>query len=103
MCVALCTVATALWSCDEDETYADQKEKERKAIAGFLNRNLTLLDATAQVTDLWGNAGDDTLEGIYFRLLREKLEQADESTRADLTLAAKLSRQILQGREVELP
>ena len=30
MCVALCTVATALWSCDEDETYADQKEKERK-------------------------------------------------------------------------
>ena len=39
MCVALCTVATALWSCDEDETYADQKEKERKAIAGFLNRN----------------------------------------------------------------
>ena len=45
MCVALCTVATALWSCDEDETYADQKEKERKAIAGFLSRNLTLLDA----------------------------------------------------------
>ncbi|MEE1089047.1 MAG: DUF4827 family protein, partial [Bacteroidaceae bacterium] len=45
VCVALCTVATALWSCDEDETYADQKEKERKAIAGFLSRNLTLLDA----------------------------------------------------------
>ncbi|MDO5488962.1 MAG: DUF4827 domain-containing protein [Bacteroidaceae bacterium] len=45
MCLAFCAVAAALCSCDDDETYADQKEKERKAIAGFLNRNLILLDA----------------------------------------------------------
>lgn len=45
LCLALCAAATALWSCDDDETYADQKEKERKAIASFLNRDLKLLDA----------------------------------------------------------
>ena len=45
MCLAFCAVAAALCSCDDDETYADQKEKERKAIAAFLNRNLILLDA----------------------------------------------------------
>ena len=46
MCLAFCAVAAALGSCDDDETYADQKEKERKAIAGFLNRNLILLFTT---------------------------------------------------------
>ena len=65
--------------------------------------NLKLVDSTVQTTDLWKNAGDDTLEGIYFRLLREKANQADADTRADLELAAKLSRQILLGREVTLP
>ena len=38
-----------------------------------------------------------------YRMLRDAMEQADQHTREELELTAKLSRQILQGREVELP
>ncbi len=31
-------------SCDDEETYADQKEKERKAINNFLKRDVTIYD-----------------------------------------------------------
>ena len=37
------------------------------------------------------------------RLLRQQLEAADEETREKILLAAKLSRQILDGQEVALP
>lgn len=36
-------MGTALTSCNDDETYADQKEKERKAISAFLARDPLLL------------------------------------------------------------
>lgn len=65
--------------------------------------NLKLLDETVKQENLWKNAGKDTLEGIYFQLLRDAMDRADPKTREELELAAKLSRQILQGREVELP
>ena len=65
--------------------------------------NLKLLDETAKRDDLWRNAGQDTLEGIYFGLLRDAMERADPKTREELELAARISRQIMQGREVELP
>lgn len=62
--------------------------------------NLQLRDHTAAETDLWGNTGEDTLEGLYFRLLKQQLEQGDPET---VTLAARISRQILDGQEVVLP
>lgn len=65
--------------------------------------NLKLLDETAKQADLWENAGADTLEGLYFQLLRDAMERSDRRTREELELTAKISRQILQGREVELP
>lgn len=65
--------------------------------------NLKLLDETTRAADLWENAGEDSLEGTYFRILRARMEGAEEQTRAELELTAKLSRAILQGREVELP
>lgn len=65
--------------------------------------NLKLLDETVQAESAWKTSGEDTLEGVYFRLLRDKMRFADEQTRRELELAARLSRQILQGREVELP
>jgi len=65
--------------------------------------HLKLVDETQKQANLWENAGQDTLEGLYFRLLRDAAENADSRTRADLELTAKISRQILQGREVELP
>lgn len=65
--------------------------------------NLKLVDNTMEREPLWDRENADTLEGAYFRLLRQKTMGADEQTRRELELAAKLSRQILQGREVELP
>ena len=61
--------------------------------------NLTLRDLRTPAADLWEKAGEDTLEGIYFRLLREKLESEGEIAR----LAAEISRKLLDGREVVLP
>lgn len=65
--------------------------------------NLQLRDRTDPPLDLWTNAGADSLEGVYFSLLQQQLEQADEQTRDAVALAAKISRQILLGREVKLP
>lgn len=65
--------------------------------------NLKLLDETVQKGNVWKNAGDDSLEGVYFRILRQAMDAADEPTRAELELTAKLSRRILEGQEVELP
>jgi len=47
--------------------------------------------------------GEDSLEGIYFRILRDACQDQDAGTVEALELAARISRQILQGREVELP
>ena len=64
--------------------------------------HLELLDRTAPPPDLWATAGTDSLEGIYFKMLQELM--ADNPQQQDqIRLAAKLSRQILDGREVTLP
>lgn len=47
--VALCVASVAFSSCDDEETYAEQKEKERKAIDGFLKRPLTLVDGSGDI------------------------------------------------------
>lgn len=63
--------------------------------------HLRLRDRTTAPLDIWGNAGEDTFEGMYFGLLREELEQADD--KETVLLAAKISRQLLSGEEVRLP
>lgn len=65
--------------------------------------NLRLLDQTIPTGDLWEKAGQDSLEGLYFQLLQTAAREADPETAGALELAARISRQILQGREVELP
>lgn len=65
--------------------------------------NLILRDRTEPPLDLWAGVGEDTLEGTYFRLLKEQLEGADEKTREQILLAARISRRILENREVKLP
>ena len=64
--------------------------------------NLVLRDNTLPPLDIWGSAGEDSLEGTYFKLLQEQLQGADEETRRKILLAAKISRQILNGQEVKL-
>ncbi len=65
--------------------------------------NLRLLDETTPCRDIWETAGADSLTGLFFRILRDGAREADPQTAAHLELAAKLSRAILEGREVELP
>ena len=65
--------------------------------------NLELRDHTIPPVDIWGSAGVDTLEGMYFKRLRELTETGDEATRRQAQLAARIARQILDGQEVVLP
>ena len=63
--------------------------------------NLVLRDHTRQPVDVWKALGH--LEGHYFGLLKQALDNADAETAETVLLAASLSRQILDGQEVELP
>ena len=65
--------------------------------------NLQLRDHTVPPLDLWASAGEDTLEGMYFTLLRQQMEGQDEETCRKIALAARISRQLLLGQEVKLP
>ena len=65
--------------------------------------NLILRDRTSPVVDIWGSAGEDTLEGMYFTRLHDAMETADEEGKRQIQLAAQISRQILDGQEVVLP
>ena len=62
--------------------------------------HLELRDWTVPPADLWGSLGEDSLEGVYFQILHDALETQEEET---VLLAAKISRRILDGREVALP
>ena len=74
-----------------------------KAVAPAGFANLELRDDTVPETDLWGSAGEDTLEGIYFGMLRDAMQAGDEAQQRRIRLAAEISRQILDGQEVKLP
>lgn len=65
--------------------------------------NLTLRDRTVPPMDLWAGADEDSLEGTFFRILRDARRGQDGETVRALELAAKISRQILLGQEVILP
>lgn len=65
--------------------------------------NLQLRDRTVPPIDLWASAGSDTLEGTYFEMLKQAMEGADPDTCRKIALAARISRQLLDGREVKLP
>ena len=65
--------------------------------------NLELRDRTVPPVDIWKNAGEDSFEGTYFQMLKDAMENADEDTKRQLLLAAKISRKILEGQEVALP
>lgn len=65
--------------------------------------NLQLRDKTLPQTDLWSNTDQDTLEGVYFSLLKEAVESENETLSRRARLAAQISRRILDGQEVKLP
>lgn len=63
--------------------------------------NLQLRDKTEAYEDIWADADEDSLEGIYFAMLRKTLETNPEQAK-HVTLAAEISRKLLKGREVTL-
>lgn len=78
-----------------------EPEELKKAFPGV--PNLWLRDRTQPPIELWAGAGEDTLEGAFFRLLRDAAREAEGREQEQILLAAKLSRQLLEGREVKLP
>ena len=65
--------------------------------------HLQLRDKTVPEADLWGAAGEDSLEGLYFGMLRSAKDGQNEEVRRRAMLAAQISRQILDSQEVKLP
>ena len=65
--------------------------------------NLELRDRTLPPVDIWRAVGEDSFEGMYFQLLQDALNGQDEENQRIIELAARISRQILDGQEVVLP
>ena len=63
--------------------------------------NLQLRDRTEAYVDIWVDADEDTLEGIYFGMLRSAME-ADPENAKHIHMAAEISRKLLKGKEVIL-
>ena len=63
--------------------------------------NLELRDRTEPPVEVWADADKDSLEGIYFGMLRKAMEESPEKAR-QIQLAAEISRKLLCGREVKL-
>ena len=65
--------------------------------------NLVLRDQTVPPVDPWKAVGEDSFEGTFFTLLQENLNTQDPEQQRITRLAAKISRQLLDGGEVKLP
>lgn len=65
--------------------------------------NLELRDRTVAQRDPWEVTGNDSLEGMLFRNLKNALEGQDPQTQNRVQLAARIARQLLDGQEVQLP
>ena len=65
--------------------------------------NLELRDRTLKPEDLWKNAGEDSLRGAFFGRLQQASQQAEPELKKKILLAAEISRQLREGREVQLP
>lgn len=85
------------------EGYADSVDTQelRKKFAHI--PNLELRDRTVPETTLWEAVGEDSLEGMYFGILKDALDTDSDRLQRCVKLAARISRQILDGQEVVLP
>lgn len=86
-------------------TFTGESEPlDLRALSAAFSRfpNLTLRDNTVPPLDIWRSVDEDSFEGHYFRLLKETMENGEDQQQLAL-LAARISRQILDGQEVVLP
>lgn len=63
---------------------------------------LELRDETRKKPEPWADAGEDSLRGVYFALLKRMAEESPEQ-RELAALAAEISAALLDGEEVRLP
>lgn len=61
--------------------------------------HVELRDRTTLPQDLWARAGEDSLTGLFLREMRSRLEQAEESRRDELLLAARFGLAALEEGE----
>ena len=83
--------------------YSDGLDLDALSNAFSYVKNLILRDKTIPEKELWSAVGEDTLEGVYFGMLHDALNTESEVFRQRIKLAARISRQILDGQEVTLP
>ena len=83
--------------------YADELNTAELEKAYAHIRHLQLRDKTVPEKELWSAVGEDNLMGMYFGLLKDGLDTDSERLQRCLKLAARISRQILDGQEVTLP
>lgn len=81
------------------------KPLELSALAQVFSHvpHLILRDETLPETELWENAGSDTLEGMLFARLLEHFQSDSPVLSERAALAARICRSILDGQEVKLP
>jgi DNA repair exonuclease SbcCD nuclease subunit len=80
--------------------YGDVEPEElKKAFPQF--PNLELRDKTEPPLNIWADADEDSLEGIYFAMLKKAMEERPEEAE-QIRLAAEISRKLLSGKEVVL-
>ena len=105
ICLALLWTGWGLQGCDDGETYAEQREKERDAISAFLNRDVVIRSSdgeelirvgkinTISEGDFYAQDSTTNLErneyvvfestGVYMQIIRkgigEKLEEGENA------------------------
>ncbi len=78
-----------------------EKPKTEALAAALADRcfRLELRDETRLLTDVWLDAGEDTLRGCFLRVLKKKYDAAPEDRKAAITLAARFGLAALDYRE----
>ncbi|MFI3313222.1 MAG: DNA repair exonuclease [Eubacteriales bacterium] len=68
-----------------------------EAVFGKQVRGLTILDHTRRPSDIWNEAGENNLRGLFLQELKNNLADYPELT----TMAAKFGLAVMEGREVD--
>lgn len=63
--------------------------------------SLTIRDETVPKRELWQGMTEDTLRGLFLRELKAQYDEADETQKRILALAARLGTDAMEGREAE--
>ena len=78
-----------------------EKPRPEALAAALTDRcfQIEVRDETRLLTDIWNDAGEDTLRGSFLRILKKKYDAAPEDQKAALTLAARFGLAALDYRE----